>query len=276
MNRVGANLDDEKRVLEDCEKTCRYLGEDVFDDTVALDSFSELLDEELQIRKEALVAAQTLHERLDKSKLSLASLKQKLLSELEKSLVHLATSRDVPNKKLKKRCNEDPQRRCEDGIDTDTGLPLSMNPEVLAPTTQFWERFDLALLSRGIEEVDCYIVSFRLRNPQASNVKVQLNHDASELMVTGVQLPTNAESHEMQRSRAQKLLNLGNGSCDFHDAKSLYASLANGRFGRFSERIRLPRDVDAMRIHVSCDEGLLHVTLPKYVPRVGHAYPFFR
>lgn len=50
----------------------------------------------------------------------------------------------------------------------------------------------------------------------------------------------------------------------------LYARIGSGSFGKFSETFQLPRDVDVSRISASCDDGVLHLRMPK---RIMHARP---
>ena len=61
-----------------------------------------------------------------------------------------------------------------------------------------------------------------------------------------------------------------------------YAKLGEGRFGRFSEVVRIPGDADVQGIEASTQQGTLQVVLPQkqrqlpYAgrPQVPHASPF--
>jgi hypothetical protein len=382
-------LEGVKQAMDACRKSARNQGEDLLEDTLALDALTDLFAEDRTKRKEALARLDALLEEVDVVKSDLVALDKKLkikdiegrqeqnssddstdleapsddsmradgssespsddpmgvddvntqdskhletspaqsvrdqnsyssdrtMSRTHHSLHHQTTrqgdSSAVSRAKSLAACDVAECRRCEEcehmkstGRMGDTGfegqwfcsdcwqawgacgeaVPASVVPcksqipQVPSVPSHFWDHIELPLQAETSEERDCYRVSFRMCNPQPSTVNVRLSRDASQLKIFGVHLPTDAESEEMQQCIAQHCLRHGRRSCNFNSAKALYASIGAGKFGSFSECIRLPRDVDAKRVSVSCSEDFLHVTLPKQFrqSRLGFAHPFFR
>jgi len=173
-------------------------------------------------------------------------------------------STEEPAAKMQSSINEPAPNLLADGVP-------------LVPT-RLWEQLELPLQAEISEERDGYVVSYRMRNLQADDVDLQLNHDASQLKICGVHFPTTAEAQRMRQQISHQLSNRGLRSCDVSSAMSCYANIGHGKFGRFLDRLMLPPDVNARCISASCSAGILHVILPKHSrqarPRFTH--PLFR
>lgn len=80
---ADAQLEEEKNVLEDCQKLARNLGEDLLEDMVSLDELSGLFPEDRSNRKAALVRMEAFLEEVDTLKSELMTLKSSLDVKLE-------------------------------------------------------------------------------------------------------------------------------------------------------------------------------------------------
>jgi len=83
-------LEDEQRVLQDCQKTARNLGEDALEDMVALDNLSKLFPEDQASRKQAIASLDALLEEVDAVKSKLLAVQKDLNSKLEQMAEHAA------------------------------------------------------------------------------------------------------------------------------------------------------------------------------------------
>lgn len=128
---------------------------------------------------------------------------------------------------------------------------------------EFWKELPLTLKLEPSEDRSCYNLCANLRNLRPRDLHMQLSHDASLLTVSGVHFPSAADVQKMQKNVEQHFARLG-AYCDAHVVQHLYARLGEGSFGHFSEKVRLPRDVDVTRIAATCDGGMLHIKLPKH------------
>jgi hypothetical protein len=148
---------------------------------------------------------------------------------------------------------------------------------VTFPENKFWEQLELPLQFQTSGDKNGYTMVSHSCHLQAEEIKLEFSHDASHLTVHGVHLPTNAELKGMQDRIKQHFLRHGKNSFDPGAFLNFYARVGKGSFGSFSETFRLPRDVDVTCISASCDEGVLHVDLPRRMrqtrPFQGH--PFF-
>jgi len=171
---------------------------------------------------------------------------------------------------------EEPVAKLQSSIDKPS---LELLADGVPPVpTRLWEQLELPLQAEISEERDRYVVSYRMRNLQANDVDLQLTHDASQLKISGVHFPTTAEAQQMRQQISHQPSNRGLRSCDVSSAMSYYANIGHGKFGRFSDRLRLPPDVNAMCISASCSAGVLHVILPKHSrqARPRFTFPLFR
>jgi len=139
----------------------------------------------------------------------------------------------------------------------------------VVPENHFWEQLKLPLQFEPCENSDCYTITCASSNLCSRDINLQLNRDASRLTLAGVHVPTAAELQEMT-DRVMCHLSKRGDRVDDKAVLSLYARIARGSFGRFSETFQLPRDVDVSRISATCDEGVLQVQLPK---RIRHPRP---
>lgn len=126
VSRDNSDLDGERKVLEDCQKLGRNLGEDLLEDIVALDQLSGLFPEDRINRKSAIAGLESVLEEVDKTKSFLVTLKKDLDSRLESQNVlssttaaahsnsknHVLRLRGTPVMKSNKQPSAHPSTQC--------------------------------------------------------------------------------------------------------------------------------------------------------------------
>merc|ERR1712187_683934 len=128
---------------------------------------------------------------------------------------------------------------------------------------------ELPLDFRCSEKSAYYALSCRAPGLCTQDVQLELSSDSSRLIVSGLLLPTSAAVKEMQ-SRITAHCSSAKQPVDPEHVQVLYEKMGAGNFGAFSQAFQIPRDVDVARIEASCEQGFLHVNLPK---RVRQARP---
>jgi len=263
MSQVETCLEDEKHVLEDCRKLARDCGEDLLEDMVSLDKLSELFPRDRLNRKAAIGRLDAFLGEVDTVKSDLAALDKCLTARLSKdNSANQKPATWTSGGSSPASAGEKPK---DNNVKGTIASPHS--PEVQAPTRDFWEQLELPMQLRSSEERSCYTLTSLALYFQAEEIKLQLSPDASCLTISGAHLPTAAQLQEMQDNIVQHLTQHGQTPLNSQAAQKIYARFGSGSFGRFSETLTLPRDVDATRIEASCVEGVLHVKLPKRIRR---------
>jgi len=275
MENPGACLEDETRVLEDCQKCGRNCAEDLHEEMVALDNLSGLRPEDRKARKSAIAHLDASLEEVDNIRAELVALEKTLRARIEAR----------GNAKLK-------PSDADSEIRENMTLYLRGNPaakpeefyDVPPPSADFWESLKCPLELSCSEDTKCFYATSRPLGILPKDVKLALSPDATLLTVSGVSRPTKAEVGEMQTKIQTHLAQVGSGPVDVKKLRQLYAKIARGTYGMFVETIRLPKSVDETMISASCDGGVLRVKLPKRARRSKphpHAtmfggYPFLR
>lgn len=248
LRQAGACVDEERRVCVDCQKLARNIVEDLMEDIVALDDLTDLCADDRSNRKHAIATLESHLGDLDRIKSHLVTLQEDVDSRLHAPLSPAG---------------------CEDSqAETCSHVDEATSTAVL-PNEEFWQKLKLPLHFEPFESRSCYTLTCKSSNLQSDEINLHLNRAPSRLTVSGVHVPTASELEEMTTRIRQYLSKLGE---DFEDQAvlDLYARIGSGSFGEFSETFQLPRDVDVSRISASCNDGVLHLRMPK---RMNHARP---
>jgi hypothetical protein len=257
--------------LEGMRKRARNFGEDILEETLKLDSLSNLLPEDRLARKEAIRQADALLEGVDTMKAELASLLQRFALEAEtaaKEEEEQDEAQEQPSPPPKRSAPADPvpaspRPPAPQSARAGAGVPL--------PQPSMWTQVRLPLrfsLQEGGARY--FLTSARIPALDTQSLRLQLTRGGS-LSISGVCLPTAEECAEMQqevarqlRGHTEKTLSAYGGIAGA--AEALYAQLGKGAFGSFAEAVRLPEDIDVDAIRTTCEAGVIQVVLPKVLP----------
>jgi len=149
------------------------------------------------------------------------------------------------------------------------------------PQRSTWEDVKLALRFRSQEDSDSYVVRAEVPGLDVDALRVQVSSDGSNLVVTGLCLPTAQEAEHLRQQLATRFERIARFSpgklaqiaTQLDEAASeAYAEMGRGRFGRFSASFQIPRDVDTQGIDASYRDDVLFVVLPRGPARFA-SYP---
>jgi hypothetical protein len=265
--------------LEAMRKRARNFGEDILEETLKLDSLTNLLPEDRALRKEALREADGLLEGVDSVKAELAALLGRLASEAEPARAAAPAPATAPScGSATPAPEEGPPSRPSSITPGAQALPATAravrerDAMVPLPPASLWTQVGLPLRFEAHEGATRYVLAARaasLDRLDRETLRLRLKEGgASVLSISGICLPTAGEvaamQHEVARAlRAEtpeRLASLG-GMASV--AKALYLQLGEGRYGKFTEEVRLPEDVNVEAIQCTCESGVLEVLLPK-------------
>lgn len=145
IGKKGAHLEEEKRVLDDCQKLARSLGEDLLEGVMALDELSGLCAEDRSNRKVAIARSEGFLEEADKIKSDLVTMRNDLDAKLEAKHAARNEQSDL---------QADLSRRVLKLRRTSTAENLHSD-EVIAPERMFWEQLELPLDFTSEEDRTC-------------------------------------------------------------------------------------------------------------------------
>jgi len=157
-------------------------------------------------------------------------------------------------------CRCDDRSGSEAGFNESNALPI--------PRQEFFQRLELPLQFTCSEDAACFCLSSRSINFCGEDVNLKINPGASSLTISGMRCPTGSELKDLQTAVARHLSHCGHSLPRGAASRSilqLYANLAKGSFGTFTETIPLPQHIDVGRISASCNGGVLCIKLPKRI-----------
>jgi len=220
--------------VEQKQKVARNLGEDLLEDILALDSLSNLFDEDRQARKAALADLEVLTDQVDKAKARL----QKQLKELK--------AKQEEEEKQAEQAKAEAQRLEEEEEDS------------RFPAPKDWAQLKLPMRFQSRAMSDGWVAMAELPSGCTSeDLKMELEDGGFTLRISSLRLPTMNELEALNREAQRQLR--GRRATEPQD----YLQLGRGRFGLLDEALRLPEDVDIHSISASCRRGLLELTLPR-------------
>jgi len=240
------------QTVEKALKTARNYGEDLVDDMLALDSLSHLFPDDRQTRKASLAQMDTLMDEVDQAKTKLASVQKELKQKIQdiklKSQAETQTA-DVDNKK--------------------PIVPETLDDIPAAPSQSAWEEVHLPLLFHAYEGINSFNINATISGVAADSVKIKLLENG-ELEVSGLKIPTQADTRRMRQTIFTRLVQLAQMSPQrfeqFGGAQGVndktYIELGQGKFGRFSRAFKLPANVEVDKVEASYRDGQIRIEIP--------------
>jgi len=236
-------------------KRARNCGEDLLDDMLSLDKLSGLFPEDRAGRKSAIAGLEAFLDDVDTMKANLVKLQKSLETNQEQRQHKLEQDALSSVAKTEAKLNSSEVEHT--------------SPQIPAPGSDLWKTLRASVDFASKELATHYTISAAVPNLERQDIELSLNSDKSVLTITGVRLPTGKEAQDMQNELRERLQNTGH---DLTDGKKLlqvalqsYVRMSRGRYGKFSESFRFPRDVDVDRIQASYTDGVLSINLPKRV-----------
>lgn len=260
-------------LIQELQKSARNYGEDLLEDMLSLDKLSGLVPEDRASRKVAIASLDALLEDVDKIKRDLVQFQKHF--EVKQNQMEQKCSQEVHMDTIGQEAKPDPQckqtEKHRSPVEHQARASHVGLPECLmkAPGRNMWRTQELSVEFASKELQAHYEISAALSNLDTNDVEVNLTDNGSVLTITGLRLPTALEMQHMQNHLTKRLQHVGHmfKGYDERAVAQLYASMGRGTFGHFSERFRLPRDVDVQRIQVSYKNGILSLNLPKKIRR---------
>merc|ERR1712048_483741 len=140
------------------------------------------------------------------------------------------------------------------------------------PDATIWEGMHLPVEFSFRPNHDRYTALASVPSLKPDTLKMTLSNDRSTLTISGLCVPTNRQAKQMQHKIARQIQQLARVSP--HEFLQLreeldqviaraYEELGEGRYGRFSQVVQVPADVDTQRIKASFDDGVLGIMFPR-------------
>jgi hypothetical protein len=253
--RVGGEDQGAKDVLSSLEslrKRARNYSEDILEETLKLDSLTNLLPEDRVARKETLRQADLLVEGLDSMKAELAALQRRFASAPTSAEERTATEDKKLASHVPAQATPPP---VQSAARTEAEVPL--------PPASLWTKVRLPLSFSAQEGVSRYVLPARSHAVDTKSLRLRLIDGGATLSISGVCAPSAEEAADMQ----QEVTRYMQATRSKVGVPTLYAQLAHGTYGSFAETVRLPEDVDVHAIHTTYENNVLQVVLPKSPPR---------
>eukprot|EP00928_Gymnodinium_smaydae_P005494 TRINITY_DN1186_c2_g1_i1.p1 TRINITY_DN1186_c2_g1~~TRINITY_DN1186_c2_g1_i1.p1 ORF type:complete len:411 (-),score=75.82 TRINITY_DN1186_c2_g1_i1:275-1444(-) len=271
-------------------KNARNLGEDLLEDMLTLDKLSELLPASRSKRKKAIGTLECLLDDVDKAKVQLAGHQKDLTQQLESTRKQLDESTERQAEEPKRELDELNKRqlpvahetRGSSGMRTRQPqtarvasreiplLPETSREALPLPDPCMWKRVSLPLRFESREDQSAYEVSARIAGGRAENISLELADDRTTLTVRGTSVPNPEQAQKLQRVLLSELRRLDaspEALAGTGQVASAYASMGRGKYGCFEESFRVPQDVITSEIRAAYNDGVLRITLPRYVRR---------
>ena len=265
-------LKTELAAVDAAEKRARNFGEDLIEDMLTLDNLENLVHEDRLSRKSAYAGLESLLEDVDTVKSRLKPLRlslEKRLKQAEERMHERRHSRKLREEDLEKENMSGNEARAGDkrrAASMNSALEKMM-PDV--PSKEAWRQMRLPLQFHSKEELDHYMVVAAVPNFDPAELQASVSEDMSMLTIKGLRPPSQEEVAILQQKllsqlqlqakrspgRVKQLVN--------QMGPETYLELGEGKYGLFSQSLRLPEDVDVERIKVGYEDGYLRIMLPK-------------
>eukprot|EP01097_Dermamoeba_algensis_P002722 TRINITY_DN2072_c0_g1_i1.p1 TRINITY_DN2072_c0_g1~~TRINITY_DN2072_c0_g1_i1.p1 ORF type:complete len:591 (+),score=226.60 TRINITY_DN2072_c0_g1_i1:392-2164(+) len=127
------------------------------------------------------------------------------------------------------------------------------------------------------ETKEAYILVSYIPGLKSEEIQISFSKVDQTLTIEGVRVPSIQEENAM-KEKLKQLLQEQYGTTDIpeEDLETLLLKFAMGRFGRFSETYRVPKNADLESISADYQRGMLQVVIPKTFsppPQIRQARP---
>jgi len=276
-------------LVDKARKQARGFNEDLVEDMLVLDGLSGLASEDRSGRKSLITSIEAVLDQLEVASGRLRGLKRRLDTELAASSKCDDGEGDAPEAHPAKQAAAtqepplqppSPSACWASEAASRLRSPRPTLPLLLPlPTSELWRLVELPLNWRSHELAGSYELSAFVPALADDDFRVDLGERGSTLTLSGLCAPSAQQAEKMRAELSALLLQEADrspqmrqhlSSCLEDIARRGYADMGRGKFGSFSQSFRLPGDVDVARLHASCREGVLRVTLPKTASREAH------
>jgi len=241
-------------------KANRNLGEDLLEDMLALDKLVGLHPEDRSNRKAAIANIEALLEIVDGNRAQIVRLQKEAQSRLDALTTTVAQQQSSGENSSVGASGQSGHIREQEQHVHDLSTRPAMNMENL------WKEVRLPIDFRSRERRDAYILFAQIPNLDSRRLRVAADAKRSNLTVTGLSLPNQAQAAQLRRAVASQLSKFTHSDSPLeYDTQvlDLYSRLGQGHFGAFSQNFRLPVDADVEGIKFYLENGVLRVVIPR-------------